>query len=101
MKINGSTATFNESLLQSEFIMGKIVEKAREFSISPTAFTNQVKFFNNMLAPKGLSGKNLGQSIELARVSMKAAPALGVSEQQAISGIMSGISGQLSKNRPI
>lgn len=98
MTIAGSVITFNEALIQSDLIMGKIVKKSRDFGLSPDAFTSQVKFFNNMLAPKGLAGTNLSESIEIARVSMKAAPALGVSNEQAISGILSGISGQLSRN---
>jgi hypothetical protein len=98
MKMNGSVITFNDALTQSHFIMDKIVKKGREFGISPDALTNQAKFFNNMLAPKGLAGNNLENAIELARVSMKAAPALGVSEEQSTSGIMAGISGQLSRN---
>jgi len=98
MKMNGGVISFNDALTQSGFIMDGIIKKSRHFGISPDKFTSQVKFFNNMLAPKGLSGDNLSNAQELARVSMKAAPALGVSQEQSISGIMSGISGQLSKN---
>jgi hypothetical protein len=97
MLMNGQVIGFNDALIQSDLILSKIVNKAKSFGLNPDALATQVKFFNNMLAPKGLAGNNLGQSIELARVSMKAAPALGVSEEQSISGIMAGISGQLSK----
>jgi hypothetical protein len=97
MTMGGQVMTFNQGLAKSDEIMGEIVKKAQKFNLSPDAFASQVKFFNNMLAPKGLAGDDMQQSIELARVSMKAAPALGVSNEQAIGGIMSGISGQLSK----
>lgn len=97
MLMGGGVISFNDALVQSDHILTGIVNKASKFGLSPDALATQVKFFNNMLAPKGLAGNNLSNSIELARVSMKAAPALGVSEQQSISGIMSGISGQLSK----
>jgi hypothetical protein len=96
MTINGSVLSFNDALTQSDHILTKVVKKAREFGISPDALTGQVKMFANMLAPKGLAGDNMSQAIELARVSMKANEPLGVSPEQAMSGIMSGISGQLS-----
>ena len=98
MTMGGQVVTFNQALSKSGEILDHIVEKSREFGLSPTEFTSQVKFYNNMLAPKGLAGDNLANSTELARVSMKAAPALGVNSEQATSGIMAGISGQLSAN---
>jgi len=98
MRANGGMMTFNEALTQSGFIMDKLVAKARKLGISPDQLIGQTKAFNAFLAPKGLAGDGLSQASELARVSLKAAPALGISDFQAMSGIQSGISGDLSSN---
>lgn len=98
MTIGGSFINFEQAMASSSSIMDDIVKKARGLKISPNDLLSQTKFFTNALAPKGLAGDNLSQAVELARVSMKAAPALGVSSEQATGGILSGASGQLSRN---
>lgn len=96
--MNGQLIGFNDALEQSGFIMDEITKKARNFGISPDALVNQTKMFNQFLSAKGLQGMNLENAIELSRVSLKAAPALGVSEDQSLRGIISGVTGQLSAN---
>lgn len=98
MLIGGATANFEDALKASDRIMTSIVEKAQKLRIDPAAFVEQTKMFSNILGAKGLAGKDLSQASELARVSLKAAPALGVSNDQAQSGILAGVSGQLSAN---
>jgi hypothetical protein len=98
MKLGDEFMDFNTSLRESERIMGNVVKLAQELRINPNELAAQFKMYNNFLAPKGLAGKDLSTSVDLARVAMKAAPALGVSNDQVQGGIMSGISGQLSAN---
>lgn len=98
MSIGGQAVSFAEGLEAASHVMDKIVKKSQEMGISANEWVGQFKMFNNMLAPKGLSGKNMENAMELSRVSLKAAPALGVSGDQAQMGILAGISGQLSKD---
>lgn len=98
LKVNGELANFNQALSIGDQIMGDIIAKGQKFGISPDALAAQTKIFSAVLAPKGLAGDNLSNASELARVTLKGAPALGIDNNQALTGATNAIFGQLSKN---
>lgn len=95
--VNGEVVKFNEALNISDGLLQGINKKASDFGISASALTEGTKTFANFLAPKGLAGDNLSNAVDLARVSVKGVPALGIDQNNATQQIASGIGGQLSK----
>lgn len=93
----GDIDTFNDRLEASKQILGDIHKVSAKFGLDEMAMLETTKGLAAVLAPIGQAGKNFDKTIDLARMSMKAAPSLGVQPQymqQEMVNILTGKANQ-------
>lgn len=94
--LTGNVVTFNDQLAVSQRIMKDIAKVAREYSLDESSMVSTTKMLSALLTPMGLSGKNMGNAVNLARMFEKSAPVLGIDTGQAQGELVRLISGQAS-----
>lgn len=94
--MQGDVGTFNDRLAVSEKIIKEISKVASKFSLDESSLFDTTKMLGAMLAPKGLTGNNFGNAIDLARKFEKSAPTLGVDTGEAQGQLIRLIEGHTS-----
>jgi hypothetical protein len=94
--LTGNVETFNDKLDVSKTIMKDVAKIAREYSLDESAMMGTTKTLAAFLTPHGLSGKNMGNAVNMARMFEKSAPMLGIDTGQAQGELIRSISGQAS-----
>jgi len=94
--LTGNVHTFNDQLAVSQRIMKDIAKVAREYSLDETSMVGTTKMLAALLTPMGLSGNNMGNAVNMARMFEKSAPVLGIDTGQAQGELVRLISGQAS-----
>ena len=94
--LTGNIETFNDKLDVSRSIMKDVAKIAREYSLDESAMMATTKTLAAFLTPAGLSGKNMGNAVDMARMFEKSAPMLGIDTNQAQGELIRAISGQAS-----
>lgn len=94
--LQGNIGTFNERLLVTETIMGKISRAARDFALDEGTMLDMTKLMSAQLIPKGLAGDNFGNAIDLSRNLLKSAPSLGLDVNDIQGQLLRTIEGSAS-----
>ncbi len=76
--MNSQGSTFEERMMASEKIIGKVNKIASEFALPADDLLMMTKVLAPMLQSKGLGGQGFSNAIDLSRGLLKSAPTLGV-----------------------
>lgn len=94
--LTGNVDTFNDKMAVSKEIMKDVANISREYSLDEASMMATTKTLAAFLTPAGLSGKNMGNAVNMARMFEKSAPMLGIDTGQAQGELIRMISGQAS-----
>lgn len=94
--LTGNVETFNDRLAVSQNIMKDIAGIARKYSLDESAMVHTTEMLSALLTPMGLSGKNMGNAVNMSRMFEKSAPVLGIDTGQAQGELVRLLSGQAS-----
>jgi hypothetical protein len=94
--LTGNVVDFNDQLQVSRQIMMDVSKIAKEYSLDESSLMGTTKTLAAFLTPHGLSGKNMGGAIDLARMFEKSAPTLQMDPSMAQGELIRLVSGQAS-----
>lgn len=97
----GNVDTFNERLEVSKQVLGDVHKVAAKFGLDEMALLGAAQGLSATLAPAGLSGKNFDKSIDMARMSLKAAPTLQMEPRNVEQELIRIVTGQANSNETL
>lgn len=99
--MTGSVDTFNDRLAASKEILMDIHNVAFKFGLDEKALFGAAQGIGATLAPHGLAGTNFNTAIDMARMSLKAAPALQMEPRNVEQELIRVVTGQANSNETL